>query len=175
MGLSSTRCDTSLEVAYIAYASPNGRFDTVQEIDLTVAHDDSHAWGSESFAGFRPAATLAFELQSQADGGRDRGAYAQLSSNPGCGSTCAGREAPPRKLPVIVGVGGYYENGSRDDTFGFVDVGVTVGGRLPLPTRFGAWSWRLGADLLWLGKSMEASNRGDSLEVLGCAVVALAF
>ena len=52
--------DLTLGVTYTAYTSPNGFFNTVQEIALSASYNDSKLLGA--FA-LNPSVTLAFELE----------------------------------------------------------------------------------------------------------------
>jgi hypothetical protein len=154
----------NLDVSYIARTSPNGSFDTIQEADIKVSKTGSTA----------PYALFAFELsdRGQADGGSKRGTYLEL----GAGPSVALRHAGARlSIPVKLGLSlkNYYELFGtdlvyRDHAFGFFSIGglltVPIGG---VSSRFGAWNVHGGADVLALGDTARAFNRGDKTKVIG--------
>jgi hypothetical protein len=156
-GVTASRSAASLGVTYTAYASPNGRFDTVQEVAVALGYDDGAAWGGGVFTGLRPAATVAFELNGQADAGRDLGTYLELALCPGL--SFEGRRPRPRapraaprphpavvpapfglSLPITLGLslGDYYERDGLDEPFGYLDVGLAAA--FSLPARLSDWS-----------------------------------
>jgi hypothetical protein len=64
-----------LGLSYIVYTSPNGLFNDVGELDISLSFDDSKLLGPFALS---PSVTLAFEVDGQADGGSDEGIYLQL-------------------------------------------------------------------------------------------------
>lgn len=176
-GLSATHGAFTFGLTYTAYASPNGRFATVQEVAGSVAFDDG-AWWSGTFTGFHPSATVAFETNGQVDAGQHPGIYAEFGVSP----TLKFALRPPRdaaaddtrpqltlSAPITVGlsVRDYYELGGRDDTFGYLDVGLALGMPLPLPKRLGSWSMTLALDAFVLGDNTASVNHDDHFEVVG--------
>ncbi len=185
-GLNATCGDLSATALYLAYASPNGSFTTLQETTLTLAWDDSDLWPGDLFSGLQPAVTFAQELRGQNDLGSARGRYLELGVTPGIKfGLRANRDATERPatpeltltLPVKVGLslGDYFEVNGSDQTFGFVDIGVSLGLPVPLPEHLGDWSLTLSVEALWLGDNAAASNGGDTFEVIGTVAAALAF
>lgn len=185
-GFNATCGDLSATALYLAYASPNGSFTTLQETTLTIAWDDSELWPGELFNGLQPAVTFAQELRGQNDLGTARGRYVELGVSPGitfplrASRYAADDSARPEctlTVPVKVGLslGDYFEANGTDQTFGFVDVGMSLGFPLPIPEHLGDWSLTLSVEALWLGDNAAASNSGDTFEVIGTITAALAF
>jgi uncharacterized protein (TIGR02001 family) len=149
-------------VAYTQYTSPNDAFSTTDEVSFTVAYDDSGHFG-ERFS-INPSATLAVELDGQADGGTDEGIFLGLEIAPtwDLGDWKIG--GVEIALPVKVGLslGDYYEDSAGDDdTFGYLSIGAALNIDLPEPEGFGDWSAHAGVEYLALGDSTEEINGSD--------------
>jgi hypothetical protein len=143
---------TSFTTQFTAYTSPNGRFATVKEILFRVAQGSRYA----------PYGLIAFEVggegTGQADGGLEKGVYAEFGVGPswplgGRGTTVA--------VPVKIGlsVKDYYELAGEDHKFGYFDVGALF--TVPfsaMPTKFGTWNFHAGVDFFAFGDTTEAFN-----------------
>ena len=154
-----------LATAYTAHTSPNGMFNTIQEISIKV---------TETHMG-NPYAFVAFELsdKGQADNGTKKGTYLELGAGP---SWPLMRNGPTLAIPVKVGLSlkDYYQSGTVDNTFGFFDVGGLLTVPLKgLPSRFGSWNIHGGADLLVLGATTKLLNVNAAGEVKKNQVVGL--
>jgi hypothetical protein len=154
----------SLGTTYTAYTSPNGMFDTVNELSFKVSK--AHR--------FAPYGTIAFELddEGQADAGLSKGTYLELGVGP---SWPIGGAGATLTIPVKLGMSlkDYYEGIDGDETFGFFDVGGLV--TLPLGTagRFGSWNLHGGLDLLILGDRNELANVNADGDTSGSQIVGL--
>ena len=136
---------------FTTYTSPNGSFGTVNELLFKVSHASKYA----------PYGLVAFELSGQADGGSEKGTYAEFGVGPswpvgGGGATVA--------VPVKIGLSlkDYYETFSGDEKFGYADFGVLF--TVPFtsaPTRFGSWNIHGGANFLALGDGTKQFNVKD--------------
>jgi len=184
--LTCTAAPVTFGATYTAYTSPNDRFATVQEVAGSVGWDDGALWPGDDFTGVRPALAFAFELNGQADAGSARGSYLEASVNPGLsfalraprgGASGASRYRLGLRFPLTLGLSlhDYYESQGRDETFGYLTVGVALSMPVPVPARYGDWTLAVSADAMWLGDSTEAINRGDGFEVVGKVGLALRF
>lgn len=167
----------SMEVAYIDYTSPNGSFADVQEIDLSFGFDDSKWMGD--FA-LNPSLTIAFELDGQADGGRNEGVYLQLGVAPSYKIVKDDTYPLTLSIPLTLGLSlsDYYEDPETgdDSTFGFFDAGVSLS--MPLgfmPAAYGSWEIYAAAHFLFLGDTTEKINDGDSFKAYGMFGVSMSF
>jgi hypothetical protein len=167
----------NMEVAYIAYTSPNGSFSDVQELDVSFGIDDSQWLGD--FA-LNPSLTFAFELDGQADGGGDEGIYMQLGAEPSWHILKDATYPLTLSIPLVLGLSlkDYYEDPDtdEDDTFGFFDAGAALS--MPLgfiPAAYGAWDIYAAVHFLFLGDTTEKINDGDSFKVYGMFGVSLAY
>jgi hypothetical protein len=142
----------SLATTYTAYTSPNGLFDTVNE--LSFKFSKSHM--------LAPYGVIAFELddEGQADLGASKGTYLELGVGP---TFTLVPDGPTLTVPVKLGMSlsDYYENPGtgEDSAFGFFDIGGLV--TVPLkgiPSRFGSWNIHGGGDVLFFGDTNEAFN-----------------
>jgi hypothetical protein len=152
-----------LGTTYTAYTSPNGAFDTVNELMFKVSKAHRLA----------PYGILAFELDDdgQADGGVNSGVYLELGVGP---SFPIGSTSATVTIPVKMGLSlnDYYEARDEfdlltgeDETFGFFDVGAVV--QLPIagiPASYGSWNVHAGFDMLLLGNTTEWFNGGDNVK-----------
>ena len=143
---------------YTSYASPNDRFNTVHEIAVSLAFDDSAAR-----VPFSPKVLVAFELDGQADGGQGQGTYLEMGVRPSF--KLSGSSGISRAIPAKVGLSlrDYYEGANGSDTFGYVDVGLIAG----VPLSFlpgGSWDLHGGIDVLFLGTALEAINGGKAVK-----------
>ncbi len=165
-GLALDRGNWSFGVYYIAYASPNGAFSTVNEFDLTFAFDDSEHLGKWALS---PSATIAIETGSDAADGGMTGVYLELGIAPGFSPESGPLESVTFSFPVTVGLSldDYYEDATgNDDTFGYFDIGAEASIDLPVPSDVGVWSFTVGVHGLFLGDNLETINGGSDAEVI---------
>jgi len=162
----------SSSIRYLALSSPNSAFSTVQELDFSVAFDDSGLFGGGSggFSGIQPSASVALELDGQSDGGRDKGAYLEVGIQPAFDLDDDEDRSVTVSFPASAGfsLSNYYENAAgRDDFFGFAQGGASFS--IPLdfaPSRLGSWSLSGGVSILLLGNNLETINGGHGSEVI---------
>ena len=156
----------STDVTYTAYMSPNQSFGTVKELAFGLAYDGL----------LSPHATLAVELEGQADGGSNEGTYLELGLEPGLSVP---NSAVGVSFPVSIGLSlkDYYEANISSTTFGFFNVGAILS--LPLtaiPARYGAWEASGGVNLLMFGDALKAINgSNDSFKPIGIFGISLGY
>lgn len=168
--------DFTANVSYIAYTYPNGAFPTVQELDASLAFNDSEYLGA--FA-LQPSMTWAFEVDNTAFGPNE-GIYLQLGAKP---SVVLFEEAEyplTLALPLTVGlsVSNYYEEGpgGDDDTFGYFDAGIVASVPLAfISSDYGSWSASASFDVLALSGTLARANRGDGTFFIGKGGLAMAY
>lgn len=162
---------------YTIYTSPNGAFNSTQEIAFSLAYDDSDLLGAFSLS---PNILFAIEFQGAGATGPDLGTYFALNVEPGL--TVIESEKYPVTLSVPLtlglGLGDYYQNPTTGEssTFGYFDAGVKLS--MPLgfiPADFGTWEVYIKGDFLFLGGATEAINGGDDFEAIGTIGIALAY
>jgi hypothetical protein len=160
--------DVSTAIIYTAYMSPNDRFQTVQELAVSAAYNDSKLLGA--FA-LNPNALLAFEVKGQADAGAHRGVYLQFGIAPGL--TVLDKTDYPIALSVPLNfafsLSNYYEfDTGDDDGFGWWSVGLNAAMPLKfIPPRFGSWQVKGSFTMLRLeGDNLRAVNNNDSPEFI---------
>ena len=166
LGLAShvrERLDVRLD--YQLSWSPNGSFERFEELALQLDYDDEATFASRGgrFRGFAPTMLLACETRGQNDDGRHLGRYLELRAEPRWACCGEGEPALDLSVPVRLGlsVGDYYEDADgRDETFGFVAVGVRLAvglGRLSRP--LDDWTATATVGGIWLGD--HAAEAGD--------------
>jgi hypothetical protein len=163
----------NLATTFTAYTSPNLTFSTIEELAFKVSK--AH-WLS-------PYGLIATELgDGQADSGANKGTYLELGIGP---SWPLGGGPVTFTLPVKVGlsVKDYYELGTTDKKFGFLD----VGGLLTMPLsgiseKFGAWNIHGSVDYLYFGDTsftgsvnIDADGEQHSGQVIGIVGIGLSY
>ncbi|MEQ9455567.1 MAG: hypothetical protein RLN76_13370 [Phycisphaeraceae bacterium] len=151
----------TVDLAYINLYNPRGGASFAQEIDLTVAYDDSEFLDELAL---NPYATIAWEFSGGSDGVSGEGTYLELGIEPSL-TVLESEDYPVSlSLPVTAGfsLNNYYQDGGGNDPFfGFVSVGIAASTSLSfLPAEYGDWSASLGFDLLLLGDEANDVGRG---------------
>jgi hypothetical protein len=155
----------TLGTTYTAYTSPNGGFNTVQEIAFKVSKADK----------INPYGLIAFEVDGQADGGDNKGTYLELGVGP---SWPLAKGKATIAVPVKVGLSlnDYYELNGKDNKFGYVDVGALLTVPLGSPTsKFGAWNFHAGVDIFGFGDTTKAFNNGDGGKAVVSAGIGVVY
>lgn len=167
-GVVLTSGKVSFTASYTFLTSPSDAYETVQELDLTLAYDDAALLGEWAM---HPYVMLG--LEAGADGsdgaGLDAGRYLELGVAPGFSCDAWGNDVA-LSFPVTVGLslGDYYQDAAgEDDTFGFAQVGAKASIPLDWGTRYGKWSLNAGVALLFLGDQTSDYNNGDDTNVIG--------
>ena len=171
-----TKGKWSLTSTYAFLTSPSDAFETVQELDFSLAYDDSDLLGD--FA-LHPYALIAIETGADASDGADSdpGTYLELGIAPGF-SFDIGSSPVAISFPLSIGLSlhDYYQNAAgEDDTFGFAQVGVKASIPLPFGDRYGKWTLNAGVAGLFLGDHTADYNGGDHEQVIGTVGVQLNF
>ena len=163
----------SADVFYTAYTSPNGAFDTVQEVAGALGYSAEIQNIGVDFIGL-----IAFEIDGAADGG-DSGIYGEFGVQPNF-NVDIGNQELVLGVPVTLGfsIDDYYEGNGDDDTLGFVSVGVTTG--IPLEfidDKYGQWSLNGTITGMFLTgeDSTELFNNGDEFELIGTLGINMAY
>ncbi len=157
----------SADVTYTAYVSPNQSFGTVKEVSFGLGYDDGL---------LGPYATLAVEVDGQADGGLNEGTYLELGVEPGLGIP---NSAVGLAFPVALGLSlsDYYEGASGDETFGFFNVGAILSVPLAgIPAEYGSWEISGGVNFLFFGDALKSINGStDDVEPIGIFSIGLGY
>jgi hypothetical protein len=181
-----------LSMTWWEYTSPNSQFDSITEVDATVAWDDGDLW--EHAFKIHPSLTLARELRGQSEfsdppPGTNSGTYLGLGIAPQFTLVDFGEpgekgdedKSLPLTLafPVLLNLSldHYYENANgTDETFGGLDLGAQLDVPLPLlGTAFGQWSFQTGVHYLILGDHMKAQNGGEGSQWIVSGVISVTF
>ncbi|HWB20426.1 MAG TPA: hypothetical protein VG711_09020 [Phycisphaerales bacterium] len=175
-GFAITKGDFSLTTTYTFLTSPSNAYQTVQELDFTLAYDDSRLLGG--FA-MHPYTLLGIETGADYSDGADsdKGIYLELGIAPGF-SFDIGKTPIAVSFPASVGLSlhNYYQNTEGDDdTFGFAQVGAKAAIPLPFGDRFGSWTLNAGVSALFLGDHTAEFNHNDDFEVIGVVGLQLNF
>lgn len=153
--------DLTFIATYYWYTSPNGAFDTVQELDLEVAWDDSEVLGRFSL---EPWMNWAIETE-RTSLGNDEGVGLQMGVEPLLYEFDNEMFPLAFTAPLELGLSvvDYYEgDDGSDETFGYFSYGVTA--TLPLEfidKSFGAWKYILSGKGFHFGNTLAEVDEDD--------------
>lgn len=175
-GVVFTKGKWSLTSTCTFLTSPSDAYETVQELDFTVAYDDSEPLGK--FA-FHPYGVFGVEIGADASDGADSntGTYLELGIAPGF-SFDVGKTPVAVGFPASVGLSihDYYQDAAgEDDAFGFAQVGVKASLPLPFGDRYGKWTLNAGVLAMYLGDHTAQYNGGDHEQLIGTVGLQLNF
>lgn len=146
-------------LTYYFYTSPNDSFDTIEELAVDLAWDDSEVFGAWAM---NPTATLSFETKRSAFGD-GKGASLEFGIEPGAEVTLpfdgAGNWPVGVTVPLRLGlsIDSYYDDGVRDETFGYFLFGLHASVPVAcVPARFGQLSLTNGFDMWVVNDAIEA-------------------
>jgi len=179
--------DLTAEVVFVYREDPDVGGNWSDEVDITVAYDDSAFWEGTldipGFNGLQPHFMVAIETDGASDAGGGNDVYYELGIEPSM--TVLESEDWPVTLsvPMVLAFGdNYYEYvnnaGNLDDeTFGYFSVGLVAS--VPLnfvPADMGAWEAHAGVEFLFLGDGAEALNSSvDDTEIIGTVGVSMTY
>lgn len=175
-GIVLTAGKVSLTTTYTFLTSPSDAYETVQELDFTLAYDDTNLLGA--FA-LHPYVLLGIETGADASDGANSktGTYLELGIAPGF-SFDLGKTPIGISFPISVGMSldNYYQDAAgNDDTFGFFQIGAKASIPLPFGDRYGKWTLNAGISALFLGDHTADYNAGDDTEIIGTIGVQVNF
>ncbi|MCI0548497.1 MAG: hypothetical protein L0027_14580 [Candidatus Rokubacteria bacterium] len=160
---------------YYFYSSPNGAFDTVEELNLKLAWDDSEVLGRFALA---PWLNLAVETHLTSFG-PDEGTGLQLGVAPTLYELDNDEFPLSVTLPAELGLAleDYYEEDhDSENTFGYANVGLLAS--LPItaiPESFGTWTVSAGGKIFFLSDTLQDVNRGDHVYPVVTASLGVEF
>ncbi|MCE7973705.1 MAG: hypothetical protein DYG92_05160 [Leptolyngbya sp. PLA1] len=161
-GLSLSAGPFCLSATYCVFASPSDAFATLQELDLSLALDDSELLGEWAF---QPFVLIGIETDGQAADGDELGVYGEMGVAPGLTFEVAGTEMEVA-FPLTVGVSlrkYYQDDGGEDQFFGHASAGATAS----VPLGDSGCVATAGISVLLLGDHAAAANDGDDAQVVG--------
>ncbi|QDU33525.1 hypothetical protein KS4_15750 [Poriferisphaera corsica] len=191
-GINFALSDTlSFDATYIWLENPAGGGEFNQELDVSLAFDDTGMWEEAGivipgFEGLQPYGLVAFETSSAADGiGNADGVYLEIGISPSI--LIIESESTPITLSVPVTFGlnlnDYYQTGSNGDGdfFGYASVGFHAS--MPLDDVIqmdGSWEGYCGVDYLMLSDqlrdiSVAAGTGDDETRVIMSAGLSMSF
>lgn len=177
-----------LEGRYAWFTSPSDAWETIEEVSLSAALDDSEWLGAWAL---QPTVLVVIETGGAANDGYRNGGYLELGIEPGFGLEALGVEGTLGgawvSFPTSVGLSlwDYYESedeeGEYEDVFGYAATGV----RLAVPLAgeggvlggggWGEWELTLGVQVVWMGEAAASFNEGDEVIVVGMMGVGVEF
>ncbi len=171
-GLGGSVGNVGYSVTYLAYTSPSGAWETIDEIVFDLEYDDTEWWGDSGFT-LTPSLSFAWEVGANFTDGADTepGLYLQPGITPAFSvEGVALVERIDFSFPITVGISldDYYEDSNgEDNAFGFVSFSAQASIPLPVPVAYGSWSLWGGVQFLILGDTTSEVNDGDDTAVIG--------
>jgi hypothetical protein len=167
--------DITFTLIYYWYSSPNGAFDTVEELNLKLEWDDSEVLGRWAL---QPWINLAMETHLTSFG-PDKGEGVQLGIEPTLWELDDDTYPLSFTIPAELGlaIDDYYEeDDGSENTFGYGSVGLLAS--LPItaiPENLGAWTVSAGGKILFLSDTLQDVNRGDHVYPVVTASLGVEF
>ena len=165
----------TLSAIYYFYTSPNGAFNTVQELNLKLAWDDSETFGR--FA-LQPWINLAIETH-RTSFGPNEGIGVQMGVAPTLFEFKHDTYPVTFTAPVELGfaVDDYYEEeDGHENNFGYLSFGLSMSVPLAfMPASTGAWTFTLTGKGLYLSDTLAEANLGDHLSPVYTASIGVSF
>jgi hypothetical protein len=163
----------SFTTGYTILQSPSDAFPTSQELNYTLAWDDSEVFGR--FA-VQPSVNFIIETVNTLLGD-DEGVGVEIGFEPTIWA--AENESFTLTMPATVGLNlsKYYESASGgENTFGYGKIGLAADVPLSfMPESLGAWSFGLGADYYTFSTTLEKTNSDLSGYFVATASLGVSF
>jgi hypothetical protein len=160
---------------YYYYTSPNGAFDTIEELHLGLAWDDSEVLGRLALA---PYVNFAFEMH-RTNFGDDEGVAMQVGVEPTLFEIPHARYPVTFTLPVELGlsIDDYYEEDDGEESnFGYLSWGLRASVPLAfMPESTGAWTFTLTGQGYTFSETLADANEGDDTDWVVTAGLSMEF
>ena len=162
-----------LTTTYYFYTSPNGAFNTTQELNFKLNWDDSEAFGKWSM---QPWVNFAIETQNTSFGTHS-GQGVQMGIAPTLYKTENGSFTLTAPCELGLAIHRYYETASGgENTFGYGNIGLLASFPLKfIPEGAGAWTFSIGGKYYAFSETLENVNDGKSTYPVGTASLSVAF
>jgi hypothetical protein len=164
--------DFTFTAIYRRFESPNGVFDSFNEIELALALDDTRFLGSLAL---HPHVLWAAPVANGHDAGAEEGHYFEAGIAPSAAIGKTSRYPVTVELPVNAGFGDsrYYAG----EHFGYLSAGVALSIPLAfLPSDYGAWTFGGSATYYYLGRNAaESTNDGQRNDSVFAVTLSTAF
>ncbi len=165
----------AFDLSYVNYLSPNDTFGQYEELDFTVAYDDS-----ANDIAFSPYALVAVEFDTQGAGDDDN-IYAELGGSLDFDVIESDTYPVSVSIPVALGLSldeFYVDDGGDNELFGFLSVGASAGVPLSfIPSEYGTWSAAAGLTFFLLNDNASGLDDGenDNYNIVGSVGIALEY
>lgn len=165
----------TLGLVYTHYTYPNGAFDSVGEIGVKLAYDDTAT--KPAGIALKPYIAAYFETN---DGNGTEDSYLEAGIAPTVYTLNENSGTPISfSVPVTVGMSlddFYTDSGGDNEFFGFGSIGLAASLPLPIPASYGNWSLTGSVTYLHLfADSVELANEGDDYKVIGKLGVSMTY
>lgn len=165
----------NLTTIYYFYSSPNGAFDTVEELNFKLSWDDSEVLGRWAL---NPWVNFAVETHLTSLGDEE-GSGVQMGIAPTLYEFEHDRYPVTLSIPVEVGLAieDYYEEeDGSENTFGYVSFGMAASMPLAfMPEGYGDWAMTVSAKGFYFSDTLADVNEGDHWHPVFMASVGVEF
>jgi hypothetical protein len=162
---------------YTAYNYPNGAFNTIEELGVKVAYDDTDFEKGKLGFALKPYVAAYAET---ADGNGSEDWYGEIGIAPTVYTVNAqGKYPVSLSVPIIAGFNlkdYYFDDDGHEEILGYVSAAVVASVPLPVPSDYGTWSLTGSFQYLYLNaEGLQTANHGEDFELIGKVGIAFAY
>lgn len=163
---------------YTLYTYPNGAFDSIQELGVKLAWDDSEFQEGRLGFALKPYVAVYAETGDR-NGSEDW--YGEAGIAPGIYTFNEDGKYPVAiTVPLTVGLSlkdYYFDEGGDEELLGYASAAVTASVPLAfIPADYGSWNVTGTFQYLYLNaEGLQAANHGDDYELVGKLGIAFAY
>ena len=163
---------------YTLYTYPNGAFESIQELGVKLAWDDSEFQKGRLGFALKPY-VAAYAETGDRNGSEDW--YGEAGIAPGIYTFNEDGKYPVAiSVPLTVGLGlkdYYFDEGGDEEILGYASAAVTASVPLAfIPADYGSWNVTGTFQYLYLNaEGLQAANHGDDYELIGKIGLAFAY
>ena len=165
-------------LVYTAYTYPGGAFESIEELGVKFAWDDTEFQKGKIGFALKPYAAVYAETS---DGNGSEDWYAELGVAPGVYTFNKESEYPMAiSVPITVGLSlkdYYFDDGGDEEILGYISVAGVVSVPLKfIPSDYGSWNAVGSVQYLYLNaEGLQSANHGDDWELIGKVGLAFAY
>ena len=163
---------------YTLYTYPNGAFESIQELGVKLAWDDSEFQKGKLGFALKPYVAVYAETGDR-NGSEDW--YGEAGISPGVYTFNEDGKYPVAiSVPLTVGLSlkdYYFDEGGDEEVLGYASAAVTASVPLAfIPADYGSWNVTGTFQYLYLNaEGLQAANHGDDYELIGKIGLAFAY
>jgi hypothetical protein len=177
-GLDLTFGKVTVGAIYSAYNYPSGAFNTIDEVGVKIAYDDTDFQKNKLGFALKPYVAAYAETN---DGNGSEDWYGEVGISPTVYTVNPDGKYPVAiSVPIIAGFNlkdYYFDNDGHEEVFGYVSASVVASVPLAfIPSDYGTWSLTGSFQYLYLNaEGLQTANHGEDYELIGKVGIAFAY